>query len=126
MSVYKRGDVYWYRFMFRGMQVHKTSKSKTKSVAERLEREHRQRLELNQLDLKPIEKPKQFSTAADDYLKEHKPHWAPKTHEIHRNSLTHLKPTFGNKLLAEITVSHIHTYPPLSGLQSLCVLLRLP
>lgn len=110
MSVYKRGDSYWYRFMFRGIQIHKSSKSKTKGVAERLEREHRRKLELNQQDLKPLEKPKQFSVAADEYLTEHTPHWAPKTREIHNNSLAHLKPTFGKRLLTEITTSDVHYY----------------
>jgi integrase len=110
MSVYKRGDVWWYRFMFRGMQVHKSSKSTSKTIAERLEREFRRNLELDQAGLKEIEKPILFSAAAKDYLREREAHWAPKTGEIHDNSLKHLEKSFGKKLLSLIEASDIHYY----------------
>jgi integrase len=110
MSVYKRGDIWWYRFKFRGDHVRLSSKSKNKNVCERLEREHRRKLELNQGGLIEIARPKQFSVAARAYLQDREAHWAPKTRIVHAGSLKHLEPHFGKLLLSDITADDIHRY----------------
>ncbi len=47
MSLFKRGDTWWYRFGFRGQLIRESSKSKSKEVCRRLESAHRLKLELN-------------------------------------------------------------------------------
>ncbi len=66
--------------------------------------------ELSGGGLKKVSRPKLFGPAADAYLIDCEPHWAPKTHGIHSNSLTHLKPNFAKLMLSEITPTVISRY----------------
>jgi len=113
MPVYKRGETWWYRFKFRGLVVAESSKSSSKDVAGRLEREHRRKLELGQQGLSEIRKPKTFSVAVKEYIDFRRPHWADRTIEMHENSLLHLEPVFGKKSLTEITPTLISKYQSL-------------
>jgi len=45
MSVYKRGDVWWYKFRFAGQVIRESSKSESKTVARDAERSRRRELE---------------------------------------------------------------------------------
>jgi integrase len=110
MSVFKRGNVWWYKFTFNGTHIRVTSLSANKGVCERLEREHRRRLELNKGGLVEIAKPKLFSDAAKAYLDDREPHWALKTRVVHANSFEHLKSPFGRVMLSEITAEHVSKY----------------
>ncbi len=89
MALYKRSDTWWYRFKFRGAHIRESSRSGNKSVAERLEREHRRRLELNQGGLAAIAKPKRCSVALTEVREINEAHWAKKTQELHKNSQAH-------------------------------------
>jgi integrase len=108
--VFKRGNVWWYAFRFRGIRVRESSKSSNKGVCERLEREHRRRLELNQQGLEEIVKLVLFRKAADEFLEQQQVHWAKKTFELHKNSLAHLLPLFGKLTLNELTARKINEY----------------
>jgi integrase len=109
MSVYKRGNVWWYRFKFKGQTISKGA-SRNKDIAARLEREHRRSLELNQGGLTEIAKPKRCSLALQEVRDANEVHWAPKTRELHKNSQKHLVLVFGPKLLSEITPDDIGKY----------------
>jgi len=41
MSLYKRGDVWWYKFRFAGQMIRESSKSKSRTVAKEAERSRR-------------------------------------------------------------------------------------
>jgi integrase len=111
MSVFKRGKgIYWFEFEFRGSRIRESSHSKNKEVCERLMRERRRTLELSGGGLKEIAKPKLFGPAAQAYLLLRKPHWSVKTRRMHANSLTHLTPHFGKRLLSEIDRVMISRY----------------
>lgn len=45
MALYKRGDIWWYSFIFAGQRVQASSKSKSKTVARESEKERRRELE---------------------------------------------------------------------------------
>ena len=45
MSVYRRGDVWWYKFRFAGQVFRESSKSASKTVAKDAERARRRELE---------------------------------------------------------------------------------
>jgi len=45
MSVYKRGDVWWYKFRFAGQVIRESSKSKSRTVARAAELARRRELE---------------------------------------------------------------------------------
>jgi integrase len=110
VSIFKRGSIYWYGFSFAGQRIQESSRSTSRGVCERLERERRRNLELGAQGLKAVAKPKLFAVAVKNFLSEHEPHWAPTTRLIHANSLAHLEPHFGGKLLFEIRPEHIHAY----------------
>ena len=45
MSVYKRGDVWWYSFNFAGKHCQESTKSKSKTLAKDAEKKRRRELE---------------------------------------------------------------------------------
>ena len=54
MAVYKRGDVWWYEFIFAGKRVRESAKTSRKTIA--LESERQKRLELERaLSGMPVE-----------------------------------------------------------------------
>src|SRR5580692_9789307 len=110
MSVFRRGNVYWYEFAFRGARIRESSNSRVKAVAERLERERRRGLELGTGGLKKLSGPLTVSRAVDGYRKLREPHWAARTCGIHESSWKHLEPVFGKMLLSDIQPQHISKY----------------
>ena len=44
MSVFKRGDVYWYEFIFAGKRIRESTKSHSKTVAKEAEKDRRRSL----------------------------------------------------------------------------------
>lgn len=64
MSVYRRGDVWWFKFRFGGQVIRESSKSESKTVAKDAERVRRRELEQG---FNRIERPRTallFSVAA--------------------------------------------------------------
>ena len=41
MSIYKRGKIYWYKFMWRGQLVRESTKQRSDKVARQMEAAHR-------------------------------------------------------------------------------------
>jgi integrase len=110
MAVYKRGETWWYEFMFLGQRIRQSSKSPVKAVCLQAERERRRELERGANNLERIAKPKLFAGAVNAYLLDREAHWSPKTREMHANSLKHLGPHFGKLLLNEIRGEQISRY----------------
>ena len=64
MTLYQRGKVWWYEFEFRGQRIRESTHSRTKSIAERIERERRRQLELGSVGLKEHRTPQMFSVTS--------------------------------------------------------------
>ena len=111
MSLYKRGDVWWYKFRFAGQMVRESSKSGSKTVAKDAERIRRRELEESWNQIKRRTLPPRFDFAADGWLASVKPHIAERTQEIYEVALRcHLKPVLGTLLLCDIDGSRIASY----------------
>ncbi len=110
MSTFKRGNVWWYEFSFRGARIRETSNSRVQAVAERIERERRRGLELGLAGLKKVSGPLNVARALKAFLEKHEPHWAPRSLRIHQGSWRHLEPHFGKLLLEDIRPEHISRY----------------
>lgn len=110
MAVYKRGGVYWYEFMFRGVRIRETTNSANKEVAARIERERRRNLELGTAGLQESKRPSLFSVAARQWLEVSKPHWSASNARIEGYNVDHLLPHFGKLLLTDITADDISRY----------------
>lgn len=110
MSVYKRGDTWWYKFRFAGQPIRESSKSNSKVVAREAERARRRQLEqgFNRIDRQA---PAQlFSVAADHWLSTKKVHLSPRSIAIEQANLKHLSPFFGKMLICEIRGEDVARY----------------
>ena len=111
MSVYKRGDVYWYKFRFAGQMIRESSKSGSRTVAKDAERVRRRELEESWNQIKRRTLPPTFERAGSTWLESERPHLAERTHEIYEVALRcHLKPALGALLLCDIDASRIASY----------------
>jgi hypothetical protein len=52
MAIYKRGDVYWYEFVFRGERIRDSSHTGNKEAARQIEAAHRVRLARGEAGIK--------------------------------------------------------------------------
>ena len=110
MSVYKRGDVWWYKFRFAGQVIRESSKSNSRTVARAAEHVRRRQLEEGFNGLARPRRAQTFSVAAARWLDSRLPHVAPKTAELYRLALRHLKEHFGGVLLSDISATGIASY----------------
>jgi integrase len=110
MSLYKRGDVWWYKFRFAGQVIRESSKSESRTVAKEAERARRRGLEES---FNRISKPRTaqlFSAAAETWLKTKIAHLSPRSVIIERANLKHINPYFGKMLLCDIAADDIARY----------------
>jgi integrase len=110
MTLYQRGKVWWYEFEFRGQRIRESSHSRTKSIAERIERERRRQLELGVVGLKEHKAPQMFSVTSKKWLEASKTHWSASNYRIESTNLGRLVPVFGRKLLSDISGDDVSLY----------------
>lgn len=109
--LYRRGDIWWYKFRFAGRLFRESAKTASKTLARHAERKRHQGLEEAIHGIKKRVAPITFSAAATDWLKLKKPTLAAKSYGIEQlNIEKHLKPTFGSLLLIDITADDIADY----------------
>ncbi|MGI8773201.1 MAG: tyrosine-type recombinase/integrase [Acidobacteriaceae bacterium] len=110
MTLYQRGPVWWYEFVFRGQRIRESSNSKSKSVAERIQRERRRQLELGIAGLKATKLPQMFSVVSRQWHESSKAHWSASNARIELANLGHLLPHFGRMLLSDISGDDVSRY----------------
>jgi integrase len=109
MSLYKRGDVWWYKFRFAGQMVRESSKSESKTVAKDAERVRRRELEESWNQIKRRKLPPLFSIAAEDWLKT-RTGIAPSTQRSYKLAISQLKTDFGKQLLCDLSGQDLAAY----------------
>jgi integrase len=110
MSVYKRGDVYWYKFKFVGQSIRESAKTNSKTVAKNAERARRRELEEGFNGISKPQRAQLFSVAADIWLAAKSAHLSPRSVTIERLNLKHVKPYFGGMLLCDVRGDDIAAY----------------
>ena len=111
MSLYKRGDVWWYKFRFAGQMIRESSKSPSRTIAKDAERIRRRELEQSWNQIKKRRLPPLFSVAADEWAAFVNPHVAERTQEIYEVAIRcHLKPALAALLLCDIDANRIASY----------------
>ena len=109
--LYRRGDVWWYKFRFAGRVFRESAKTHSKALARQAERKRHQNLEEALHGIRKRVAPVTFSTAAADWLKLKKPTLAARSYRIEEINIDrHLKPVIGSLLLIDITVDDIAEY----------------
>src|SRR5271156_4683763 len=110
MALYKRGEVWWYEFVFRGQRIRESSNSSAKTLAIRIERERRRQLELGIAGLKEVNQPLLFSVAMKKWLELNTPRWSKSNLRIEGHNCGHLLPVFGKLLLSDVTADDVSRY----------------
>lgn len=108
--LYRRGDVWWYKFRFAGRVFREPAKTASKTLARQAERKRHQQLEEAIHGIRKRTPPVTVAVAADDWMTLKKPTWAAKSYGIETRNLKHLKPAFGSLLLIDITAEDIADY----------------
>jgi integrase len=105
VSVYKRGETYWFKFRFEGQVIRESAKTNSKTIAREAERARRRDLELGINGLSKRERPL-FVAAAKDWLGR-KTNLTPLGVRYYRQYVAKLSRYFGNRLLSDITADDI-------------------
>jgi hypothetical protein len=110
VSLYRRGEVWWFKFRFAGQVIRESSKSASKTIAKEAERSRRRELEES---FNHISRPRTahlFSVAAEAWLRVKVAHLSHRSVIIERANLKHINPTLGKKLLCDVTADDIANY----------------
>jgi integrase len=112
MSIFKRGNTYWYHFYFNGKHVQRSSKSRNLRTAEKIERAYRTQLEKGEVGLDPPKKVPTLKQAIDAFLE-----WSGTEHAAHPNTSKRYKTAskplfryFGNVRLDAIDSEKVEAY----------------
>jgi len=102
MSVYKRGNLWWYKFQFQGRSIRKPTKFTNRTAALRAEAKHKADL----LDRRAGLSQKKIAPKFEEYVKAFlawsKQHHRPKTTALHTTNCDTLKRFFKGHWLDEI------------------------
>jgi integrase len=110
MSVFRRGEVYWYEFEFRGQRVRESTHSTSRTLAVKAERQRRREFEEGTNGLQSSRRPRTFTSASRDWLDTNRARWSKSNVAIQGYNLAHLTPFFGSMLLTDISPDHIGRY----------------
>ncbi len=108
--LYRRGQVWWYKFKFGGRLFQESTKTTSKEIARRAELKRRRELDEGFHGLRKREAPQSLKTASDAWLEMKKPTFAPKTYLIEKTNLGHILPTLGQRLLSDLDAADISRY----------------
>lgn len=101
MSVYKRGETYWFKFLFQGQLIRESAKTNSKAIAREAERARRREIELAVNRIPKRERMPLFSVAAKEWL-ESRVGLAANTLEIYEHFVETLTEQFGKRLVCDI------------------------
>jgi integrase len=112
MSIFKRGNVYWYHFLHDGRHVQRSTKQGNPRVARQIEAAYRTALAKGEVGITERKKIPAFKAAMADFLKWAKQdhQMAPSTAERYRYSSFALLSFFGDKPLDKITPDEVERY----------------
>jgi hypothetical protein len=110
MSVFRRGNTWWYEFVFNGSRIRESAHTTSKTLARQAESQRRRELEIG---INRISQPKRiplFRAAAERLLEDKRARRARNTAELYRFALKPLMEEFGGRLVSDITSEDIAAY----------------
>ena len=110
MSVYRRGQTWWFKFKFAGQSIRESAKTNSKTVAKSAERSRRRELEEGFNGISKQQRAQLFSIAAGSWLEAKKAHLSARSVIIESMNLKHLKPSFGGLLICDIRGDDVAAY----------------
>jgi integrase len=110
MSVFQRGNVWWYTFHFAGRRIQESTGSTSKNLAIKAERQRRREMEESANGIRASRRPALFRIAAKEWFEANRAHWGSRNVSIQEYSIKHLSDTFGAMLVSDIDVKRIGKY----------------
>ena len=112
MSLYRpKGSKVWVMdFMFHGQRIRETTEMTSITRAREVESKRKQALRDGSAGIRKAEAPRILSVAAGEWLESKQPAWSPGMSQIATNSMAHLLPLLGKKLLVDIEARDIARY----------------
>jgi integrase len=111
MSLFRRGDVWWYEFWFAGRRIQESSKSPSKTVARNSKQKRRRELEegFNNFTDTRRERVRTFSDVADEFFNGYKLR-LPNSAVFADYAIDHLKRLLGSKMLVDFNEAAVIKY----------------
>ena len=111
MSLFRRGDVWWYEFWFAGRRIQESSKSPSKTVARNSEQKRRRELEegFNNFTDTRRERVRTFSDVADEFFNGYKLR-LPNSAVFADYAIDHLNRLLGSKMLVDFNEAAVIKY----------------
>jgi integrase len=111
MSLFRRGDTWWYEFWFAGRRIQESSKSPSKTVARTAEQNRRRELEEGFNNFTDIrrERVRAFSDVADEFFNGYKLR-LPNSAVFADYAIDHLKRLLGSKMLVDFNEAAVIKY----------------
>ena len=106
MSVYRRGNVWWFKFRFEGQVIRESANTTSKTLARDAERARRRELETAVNRIQKRERMPLFKLAAEEWIAS-KIALTPLGRAYYRQYLRKLNQHFGNRLISDVTASDI-------------------
>jgi integrase len=112
MALYRQtgSKIYWMDFHFQGQRIRESTLMSSITRAKEVQAKRKQRVQDGAAGIRKPEAAKLFSTAAADWMEAKKPKWSPRMYGIAENSMKHLAPAFGKKLVVDIEARDIGRY----------------
>src|SRR5690349_16883290 len=110
MSIFKRGRIYWYHFVFNGQHIQESSRQGNPRVARSIESAHRVRLAKSAAGIDEPTLAPAFSDFAEEFMTLVKDERRAQTYRRYSVSLVSLKQAFARKRLSEITSEEIDRF----------------
>jgi integrase len=110
MAVYKRGDVWWYKFRFAGRTIRESAKTNSKTVAREAQRQRRRELEegYNNLGDRRDERIQPISAVAKEYLEEY--HLKHRSGTFAEYAVGHVVRHLGKLLVVDVSSETVKHY----------------
>jgi hypothetical protein len=111
MSLFRRGDVWWYEFWFAGRRIRESSKSPSKTVAKGAEQKRKRELEegFNNFTDLSQERIRTFTEMAGEYFDSYKLR-LPQSARFAEYAIDHLKRLLGSKMLVDFNETAVIHY----------------
>jgi integrase len=110
MSIFRRGKIYWYHFVFNGKHIQESTKQGNAGTARQIEAAHRVRLAKAAAGIEEPTISPTLSDFARDFLELVKSERKAQTHRRYSVSMVSLKEFFGSARLSEITSEEIDRF----------------
>ncbi len=111
MSLFRRGDVWWYEFWFAGRRIQESSKSPSKTIARTAEQKRKRELEegFNNFTDTRHERVRTFNEVADEFFNGYKLR-LPDSAVFAKYAIDHLKRLLGSKMLVDFNEAAVIKY----------------